>query len=359
MPGDDEFEFGGSFDLGDMHSVEQSQLDRMPTRESTDPAAVMRLITKLIVARLKSKKTRKARSCVFLHSVNLGEDKAKCGGGRDLHHLLRATNYDPFGKLHFVAAGANRALSLSVDCDDPEELHDWLGKRNLLERPMIWARPNDKILLYYPVGFVDEGTSWEVALAPRQIVTKASVDRVLQIFHEKVTLLPRSAPRLWHDAALHVPCDETEKRIQEALSLVLESHFYEGRVERERSLPGSKIDFVIFGRINGALTAGCALEIKVLREKHYGDPAKAAKHCWPGNNTKAINKGIKQASAARIELGTRLAFMAAFDMRAIDCPKIMIAAAPFAQEQKVECRRCYMYRSNDNYREATIIPSPS
>ncbi|MES2497540.1 MAG: hypothetical protein V4618_15615 [Pseudomonadota bacterium] len=351
-------DLGGTFDLGEMRDVERAHIDKTPGRDSADPAALSRLIATFVDSHLNNGNADTMAACVFVHSPDLVADKALSGAEKDHHHLLRKSPYSPFGRLHFVAAGGHRAVSLERDCEDPEKLHDWLDEKGLLDRPIIWARPQDKALTYYPLGFADEDSAIDAALLAPQHVTKASVEEALAIFHDTVTLLPRPMPRLWHAPALHVPCEYTEKRIQEALEIALWMRFHKGRVEREREFPGSKIDFVIWDRPNGKLEPGCALELKVLREKHFGEPAHIAKKCYPATNTKAVNKGIKQAAFARNELGAPIAIMAAFDMRQLDCDKIMKTTKAFANAQNVECHRFHMMTSNNDYREKTM-PTPS
>ncbi len=200
----------------------------------------------------------------------------------------------------------------------------------------------------------DEETALAMDLPASGAIDAAAIEDALRIFHEKVAIVPRTDPAFWHDETYHVPCKDTEKVVQKALSIALDVHFHRDLVIREYKLPGSVVDFVIHQVGTGDPSPVCALELKILREKHHNEVVANARRCAKRTNTLSVTDGIAQAAVARDQLGTRFAYLAAFDMRAVDDDAVMTNADAKASSLSVTTRRYFMYNSKKAYRTATV-----
>jgi hypothetical protein len=359
-PADSEEEFGGSFDEAMFGDVGRSQIADVPTEDSVDPASILRLVARFLGVRLTDG-ARETRNCLFVHCDDLERDRALgAEGAKRHHHLTRAKSYDPFGRIHVVAAGLNEAWSLEFDCDDPEALHGWLAEHGMIQRPAAWIDPADGRLVWFPRGFADEKSALEMIVSIQGEIDASSIEEALRVFYEKFARVPASHPAFWASPPHHVPCKDTETEIQKALKMALDVYFHRDLVIREVPLLGSKIDFVIHQVASGPPKPACVLELKVLREKHHNLVPESANPCPPGVNVTAVDGGIRQSAVARNELGAGMAYLAAFDMRASDDNTIMADAAEVAGQLTVTCRRYFMYNSKQAYRAAaTGKPKPT
>ena len=351
--GDDDGGLGGSFDEDVFGQVGRTQIADVPTEDSLDPAAMVRTVARYLSPRLGD---GAAKNCAFVHSPYLEDDLPLVDGAASKrhHHLTRSKLHDPLGRVHVVAAGLNEGVSDEVDCDDPETLHGWLDARGMTERATVWVETADRRMVWYPRGMGDEVSSLTLDLPIPGAIDDVAIEEALRIFHEKVAMIPRTDPSFWHDESLHVPCKEAEKAVQKALSIALDVHFHQDLVIREYKLPGSVVDFVIHQVGSGPPSPVCALELKILREKHHNEVAADARTCAKRTNTLSVTAGIEQAAIARDELGTRFAYLAAFDMRAADDDAVMVAAAAKATGLSVRTRRYFMYNSMKAYRASTV-----
>lgn len=354
MTEDDDGDLGGNFDEDVFGQVGRTQIADVPTEDSLDPAAIVRAAARYLSPRLGTQSA--VANCAFVHSPYLEADLPLVKGAtwKRHHHLVRSKVHVPFGRVHVVAPGLNEAVSEKVDCDDPETLHAWLEARGLTDRPTVWAETADRRMVWYPHGMADEDTALTLDLPVPGAIDEAAIDEALRIFHEKVAMIPRSDPQFWHEARLHVPCDDTEKVMQKALSIALDVHFHDDLVMREYKLAGSVVDFVIHQVGTGDPLPVCALELKILREKHHNAVAADARPCAKRTNTLSVSDGIEQAAIARDELGTRFAYLATFDMRAADDDAVMISSATKANSLSVTTRRYFMFNSKKAYRAATV-----
>jgi hypothetical protein len=351
---DDDGGLGGNFDQDVFAQVGRTQIADVPTEDSLDPAAIVRTVARYLSPRLGAHDA--VTNCAFVHSLYLETDVPLVNGAtkKRHHHLVRSKTHVPFGRVHVVATGLNEAASEEVDCDDPEALHAWLDVRGLTHRPTVWVETADRRMVWYPHGMADEDTALTLDLPVPGAIDGTAIEEALRIFHEKVAMIPRSDPKFWHEARLHVPCDDTEKVLQKALSIALDVHFHDDLVMREYKLAGSVVDFVIHQVGTGDPQPVCALELKILREKHHNSVAADARPCAKRTNTLSVSDGIEQAAIARDELGTRFAYLAAFDMRAADDDAVMTGVAAKASSLSVTTRRYFMFNSKKAYRAATV-----
>jgi hypothetical protein len=351
---DDDDGFGGSFDEAVFGEVARTQIVEVPTEDSLDPAAMVRTLARYMSDRLATISDTTA-NCAFVHSPYLETDLPLVDEApKRHHHLARSKAHEPFGRVHIIAPGLNESVSTELDCDDPETLHAWLKARGLIDRPMVWVETGHRRMVWYPHGMADEETALAMDLPASGAIDAAAIEDALRIFHEKVAIVPRTDPAFWHDDKHHVPCKDTEKVVQKALSIALDVHFHRDLVIREYKLPGSVVDFVIHQVGTGDPSPVCALELKILREKHHNEVAANARRCAKRTNTLSVTDGIAQAAVARDQLGTRFAYLAAFDMRAVDDDTVMTNAAAKASSLSVTARRYFMYNSKKAYRTATV-----
>ncbi len=351
---DNDSGLGGNFDEDVFAEIGRTQVADVPTEDSLDPASMVRAVARYLTSRLVGDNA--ATNCAFVHSTYLETDVPLVNGATKMrhHHLTRSKKHNPFGRVHLASPGLNEAVSEKTDCDDPEALHAWLDARGLIDRPTVWLETADRRMVWYPHGMADEDASLTLDLRVPGEIDEAAIDEALRIFHEKVAMIPRNDPKFWHDPGMHVPCEDTEKVMQKALSIALDVHFHDDIVIREYKLAGSIVDFVIHQVGTGDPKPACALELKILREKHHNaDPAKASP-CAKRTNTLSVTDGIEQAAIARNELGTRFAYLAAFDMRATDDNTVMTDAAAKAASLSVNTRRYFMFNGKKPYRRATV-----
>ncbi|NMN06707.1 MULTISPECIES: hypothetical protein [unclassified Novosphingobium] len=347
---------GGNFDEALFAEVSRTQIADVPTEDSLDPACMIRAVARYLSLRLGGDDA--ATNCAFVHSPYLISDVPLVNGATKMrhHHLTRSRKHNPFGRVHLVSPGLNEAASEEVDCDDPETLHAWLDARGMLDRPTVWIETASRRMVWYPNGMAgeDAALTLELPMPMPSDIDEAAIDEALRIFHEKVAMIPRSDPKFWHDPGLHVPCQDTEKLMQKALSIALDVHFHDDLVIREYKLAGSVVDFVIHQVGTGEPKPACALELKILREKHHHADAAKASPCAKRTNALSVTNGIEQAAIARDELGTRFAYLAAFDMRATDDDAVMTGAAAKAARLSVITRRYFMFNAKKSYRKATV-----
>lgn len=350
---EDDGGLGGNFDEDVFAEVGRVQIVDVPSEDSLNPSAIVRELARYLAPRLTA--GSKISNCAFVYSPYLESDLTLMDGtAKRHHHLARSKVHDPSGRVHLVATGLNEGISIEVDCDDPEALHAWLVVRHLTDRPIVWVEADDRRMVWYPNGMADEGSALTIEIAVKAPIDAARIEDELRIFYENIARVPRSDPSFWHDSDLHVPCANTEKAIQKTLSLVFDVRFHDDLVVREFPLSGSVVDFVIHQVGSGLPAPICALELKVLREKHHNEDGVKARRCPKNINAKAVDSGIEQAAIARDELGTHFAYLAAFDMRAADDDAIMAAVAAKAKQLSVTGRRYFMYNSKKTYRAAVI-----
>ena len=352
--GDDDGGLGGNFDEDVFGEVGRTQIVDVPTEDSLDPASMVRAVARYLSSRLAGDDG--TTNCAFVHSPYLESDVPLVSGVTKMrhHHLTRSKKHSPFGRVHLVSPGLNEAASEEVDCDDPETLHAWLDARRMIDRPTVWVETADRRMVWYPHGMADEDAALTLDLPVPGDIDETAIDEALRIFHEKVAMIPRSDPKFWHDPGSHVPCEDTEKVMQKALSIALDVYFHDDLVIREYKLAGSIVDFVVHQVGTGGPKPSCALELKILREKHHNADAAKASPCPKRTNTLSVTDGIEQAAIARDELGTRFAYLAAFDMRANDDDAVMTSAAAKAASLSVNTRRYFMFNGKKPYRKATV-----
>jgi hypothetical protein len=336
--GDDDGGLGGNFDEDVFGEVGRTQIVDVPTEDSLDPASMVRAVARYLSSRLAGDDG--TTNCAFVHSPYLESDVPLVSGVTKMrhHHLTRSKKHSPFGRVHLVSPGLNEAASEEVDCDDPETLHAWLDARRMIDRPTVWVETADRRMVWYPHGMADEDAALTLDLPVPGDIDETAIDEALRIFHEKVAMIPRSDPKFW----------------QKALSIALDVYFHDDLVIREYKLAGSIVDFVVHQVGTGEPKPSCALELKILREKHHNADAAKASPCPKRTNTLSVTDGIEQAAIARDELGTRFAYLAAFDMRANDDDAVMTSAAAKAASLSVNTRRYFMFNGKKPYRKATV-----
>ena len=344
-------DLGGGVDLKLLDKTVNKQVSYLSTADSDDPSAILKPLSGFLSDCIE--RFGKIEDCVFVFSSDPEVDFGLLPNPKRHSHLVRARgkSYSPSGRMHMLAAGGHRSVSVPGGGDE-QGVITFLKAHGLSSRPLAWYFAKVRAIVWHPKGIKNPALAVQIPVGDSSTVNIATVDSALDIFYDKRCRVPDKRIPFWHDTRARVPNRFAEKDIQKSLLQTLEAVFHKCRVEPEVPLRDSQVDFVIYGPHAGRQAALCVIEVKVLREKRWHTNPKLANDCPASVNRKNLIDGVEQAAFARTETTAALAVMAAYDMRAKDDATIMNTVAVTSKTNNVECRRYFMYNSKVAYRKA-------
>lgn len=352
-------EVGGGARPRDLRSVAED-ISALPVGDRTDAFqfcnAVLRYLQQWVERREEGDE-RLSGTAVFVCAEDPQGDGERLGVPTPIKLFQRKLHYDLAGHLLISTPSVGTVYPAGLSSSDVSEAVDELVAWGLGERPAVLVDLAEQVALVCYSGTNTERPGQDLSYvevdlrAPREQVTRDTVDAFLDHVHKVCLETPRASVHIWSDSASGVAVRAAELEIQGIIVMMADAMLKACKVTSEPKLSDSRADVLIYP-IDESLGERTILELKVLRAKHFHSDPTQATRVSESDNRDGLIKGIDQVCDYRERFLMKNALLCAYDMRDDDDDALDQVVRPMANSREVLYRRYFMYRGAEQRRQS-------